>query len=47
MAGRVFVVAKEVFHHKNGNILTPWEWLNDEKQFVLFQISYINERLYL
>ena len=33
MAGRAFLVAKEVFHHRNGNILKLWEWLNDEKQF--------------
>ena len=34
MAGRQFVVAKKVFHHKNGNILTPWEWMNGEKKYV-------------
>ena len=31
MTGRAFVVAMEVFHHRNGNILKLWEWLNDEK----------------
>ena len=32
MDGRAYVVAKEIFHHRNGDILTLWEWLNDEKQ---------------
>ena len=32
MAGRAFVVAKEVFY-LNGDILTLSEWLNHEKQF--------------
>ena len=47
MAGRALVVAKEVLHHINGNILTLWEWLNDEKQLFIFQFNYINKRLYL
>ena len=42
MTGRAVVVANEVFHHRNGNISTLWEWLHDEKQFLLF-----NEHLYL
>ena len=29
IAGCVFVVAKEVFHHKNGYILTLYDWLNN------------------
>ena len=35
MAGCVFAIAKEVFHHRNGNILTLYDWLNDEKQFFI------------
>ena len=46
MASRGFVVANEVFHHRNGNILTPWELLNCEKQFFLFKFTYINEYFY-
>ena len=42
MAGRAFVAAKEVFRHRNGNILKLWEWLNDDKQFVSFNFNYIN-----
>ena len=41
MAGCVFVVPKEVFHHRNGNILTLCEWLNDENQSFLFKFNYI------
>ena len=47
MAGHVFVVAKEVFHHRYGDILKLWEWLNVEKQFFLFQFNHINKHLYL
>ena len=39
---RAFVVAKEVFHHTHGNILTLWEWLDGEKRFFLFKFNYIN-----
>ena len=46
MAGRAFVVAKEVFHHRNGNILKLWEWLNDDKQFFLSKFNYINKHFY-
>ena len=45
MAGCAFVVAKEVFHYRNSNILTLWEWLNSENQFFLFK--YIIKHLYL
>ena len=41
------MVAKEVFHHRNCNILTVWEWLNDEKLFFLFKFNYTNRRLCL
>ena len=47
MAGCAFVFAKEVFHHRNGNILKLWEWLNDEKRFFLFKFNYINKHMYL
>ena len=47
MAGRAFVVTKGVFHHKNGNILKPWEWSNDEKHFFLAKFNYINKHLYV
>ena len=48
MAGREFVVAKEVFHHRNSYILTGWEWLKGEKQFFLSKFNYINKHtLYL
>ena len=45
MAGRAFVVAKEVFHHSN-KILKLWEWLNDEKQFFLSKFNYIDKHFY-
>ena len=45
ISGHAFVVAKEVFHHRGSNILTPWEWLNDEKQFFLF--NFANNHLFL
>ena len=35
MAGIAYVVAKEVFYHENGNILTLLSWLNYDKQFFL------------
>ena len=41
LSGCAFVVAKEVFHHRNGNILKLWEWLNDEKN-----CNYVNKHLY-
>ena len=47
MAGHAFVVAKEVFHHSNNNILRLWEWLDDEKEFFLSKFSNINKHLYL
>ena len=47
MAGHAFVVAKEVFHLRNGNILKLWEQLIDEKQFFLSKFNYINKHLYL
>ena len=47
MAGHAFVVAKEVFHHRNRNILKLWEWLNDDKHFFLFKFNYINKHLQL
>ena len=46
MAGRAFVVAKEVFHHRNGNIFTMRKWLNDQKQSFLFYVNYNNQHLY-
>ena len=51
MAGRGFVIAKEVFHHRNCNILKLWEWLtikllNDDQQFFLFKFKYINKHLH-
>ena len=36
MAGRAFLVAKEVFHHRECSILTLCEWLNDEKQVFFY-----------
>ena len=47
MAGHVFVVAKEVFHHRNGDILELWKWLNDEKWLCLFKFNYIDKYLHL
>ena len=47
MAGHAFVVAKEVFHHRNGNILKLWEWLDDETQFFLSKFNYTNKHLNL
>ena len=47
MTGCAFAVAKEVFYHRNGNILTSWEWLNDEKQVFQFKFNSINKHLYL
>ena len=44
--GRAFVIANEVFHHRNDNILTLWELLNDEKLFFLFKFNYINTHLH-
>ena len=35
MVGRACVVAKEVFNHRNGNILKLWVYLNDEKLFLV------------
>ena len=46
MADRAFVIAKEVFYRRDGNILTLWEWFNDEKQFFWFKFNYINKHLY-
>ena len=43
MAGCAVVVAKEVCHHRNSNILKLWEWLNDKKQIFLFKFNYINK----
>ena len=40
-------VAKEVFYHRNSNILKLWEWLNDEKQLFLLKFNYISKHLYL
>ena len=47
MAGCVFVVAKEVFYHGNGSILTLWWWLNNERQFFWCKFSCMNNQLYL
>ena len=47
MDGRAFVVASEVFHPRNGNILTLQDWFNNEKQFCLCDFNYINLYLYL
>ena len=47
MADWAFVVAKEVFHHRNGNVFTMWGCSNDEKQFFLFNVNNINRHLYL
>ena len=47
MAGHAFVVAREILHHRNGNILTLWNWLYDKKQFFLFKFNYIKKHLYL
>ena len=45
--GREFVVAKEVVNQRNGNILTGWEWINDD--FVLFisKFDCMNKQLFL
>ena len=42
MAGRAFMVAKEVFHLRNGNILTLRQWLDDIKRFSFFLNSTIS-----
>ena len=34
------------FYHRNGSILTLWEWLNDEKQFFRWKFSYVNNHLF-
>ena len=47
MSGRVFVVAKELFHHRNGNILKLWESLNDDKPFFILKFNFINKDLHL
>ena len=47
MASGAFVCAKEVFHHRNGHILKLWDWINNEKQFVLFKFNNINKHLHL
>ena len=47
MAGNAFVVAKEVFNHRNGDILKLWEWINDEKLFFYSKSNYMNKHLYL
>ena len=48
MAGRAFVVARKVFHHRNGNILTLWDWWSDEKHFFFkFKFNYIKKTLVL
>ena len=47
MTGLLFVVAKEEFHHRNGNILPLWEGLNGDEKFFLFRFNYINTHLYL
>ena len=36
-----------IIHHKKGNFYTMWEWLNDEKQFFLFNLNHIDQDLYL
>ena len=46
MDGRAFVIAKEVFHHRNGNILTLWDLSYDEKRFFLSKYNYINKHYY-
>ena len=46
MADRAFVIAKELFYRRDGNIFTLWEWLNDEKQFFWFKFNYIKKHLY-
>ena len=47
MTGHAFVVAKEVFYHRNSDILKLWEWLNGEKQLFFFEFNYINKHLHL
>ena len=47
IAGCAFVVAKKVFHQRNGNILKLWEWSNDEKQLFSSIFNYINKHSYL
>ena len=47
MIDHVFVDAKEVFYHRNINIFTMCEWLNDEKQLSFFNFYYIIQHLYL
>ena len=47
MTGRAFVVAKEAFNYRSGNIFTLCEWLNDKKQFCLFKFHFIGKQLYL
>ena len=47
MAGHTFVVANGAFHHRNGNIMKLWEWLNNEKQSFVSKFNYINKHLYL
>ena len=38
MAGRAFMVAKEIFRHRYNYILTLWEWWDDEKRLFFIQI---------
>ena len=47
MTGWTYVVAKDIFHHKNGNMWELSEWLNDEKRFFFSKVSYINKHWYL
>ena len=46
MSDRAFMVAKEEFHHRNGNIFKTMRMINDDKQFFLSQFNYINKHLY-
>ena len=47
MAGRAFVVAREVFNHRNVNMLILREWLNDEKRFFVSKFNFVYKQLYL
>ena len=42
IAGRACEVAKEVFHHRNVNILTRWELSNNENKSFWLKFNYIN-----
>ena len=47
MAGRAFVVAKEVFDHNDRDMFTLWRRLNDEKHVLVWIQIYWSTSLFL